>query len=105
MCNRKEHAPMTANPMGPRVQYKDMREYWEYAINFRYEKPDETWLGSGGGHKELGPDYHPLRTMANRYLQDREEMKTQTFAGLGRYFYAHDAVATETAGPIQDRTR
>ena len=46
----------------------DDTHHWEYAINFRYEKPDETWLGSGVGHKELGPDYHPLRTMANRYL-------------------------------------
>jgi hypothetical protein len=30
-------------------------------------------------------------------------MKTKTFLGLGYNFMAHDALATEGAGPIQDR--
>ena len=35
---------------------------------------------------------------------DREEMKTQTFIGLGRDFVVHDSWATESEGQIYDRT-
>ena len=31
-------------------------------------------------------------------------MKTQTFTGMGINFQAHDAFATESQGPVQDRT-
>ena len=31
-------------------------------------------------------------------------MKTQTFTGMGINFQVHDAFATESQGPIQDRT-
>ena len=31
-------------------------------------------------------------------------MKTQTFTGMGLNFQAHDAFATESQGPVQDRT-
>jgi hypothetical protein len=54
---------------------------------------------------EILPDRHLVRNAANRYLQDRAEMKTRTFTGMGPYFPAHDAFATESAGPIHDRTR
>jgi hypothetical protein len=53
---------------------------------------------------ELTEDYRPTRNAANRYLQDRESMKTQTFTGMGLNFQAHDAFATESQGPVQDRT-
>ncbi|MFM9970381.1 MAG: Rieske 2Fe-2S domain-containing protein [Burkholderiales bacterium] len=55
--------------------------------------------------KEIGPDNRHLRSAANRYLQNRDEMKTQTFAGLGRYFPAQDALAIETPGAIYDRSQ
>ncbi|HEY3115897.1 MAG TPA: hypothetical protein VGK54_04075, partial [Chloroflexota bacterium] len=55
--------------------------------------------------RPLNDGYHLVRSKANRYLQDREEMKTRTFLGLGSGFQAHDALATEGAGPIQDRTQ
>jgi phthalate 4,5-dioxygenase len=45
-----------------------------------------------------------IRNIANRYLQDREAMKTKTFAGMGHGFQAHDAFATASQGTIQDRT-
>ena len=54
---------------------------------------------------EIGPDYRPLRNKTNRYLQDREEMKTRSFTGIGTFFPAHDFYATESQGPIQDRTK
>jgi hypothetical protein len=44
------------------------------------------------------------RTKANRYLQDREEMKTHTFAGVGPSNNLQGSVVLEAA-PIQDRTR
>lgn len=46
-----------------------------------------------------------MRNQSNRYLQDREEMKAGNFAGMGPQFFVHDAFATETQGPIQDRSR
>lgn len=49
--------------------------------------------------------YRLTRDKTDRYLQDREEMKAQTFAGLGVNFVFHDTCATEGAGPIQDRTQ
>lgn len=85
----------------------DDTHHWEYVINFRYKTPrpdDERWRGRREHHAELGPDYRIVRNLSNRYLQDREEMKTRTLAGLGTYFYAQDGYATETQGPIQDRT-
>jgi phenylpropionate dioxygenase-like ring-hydroxylating dioxygenase large terminal subunit len=55
--------------------------------------------------KEVGPDKRHVRRAANRYLQDRDEMKRDdTFAGMGRYAPGQDAFAIETAGSIQDRT-
>jgi phthalate 4,5-dioxygenase len=46
-----------------------------------------------------------VRSPENRYLQDREQMKTTTFSGMGDYFPVHDAFAVETPGPIHDRSR
>jgi hypothetical protein len=46
-----------------------------------------------------------VRGLANRYLQDRGEMRTLTFSGLGRNFAAQDMCAVQGAGPIQDRTQ
>ena len=55
---------------------------------------------------ELGQGYKPTRTRENRYLQNREEMKSgQTFSGMGNYFPSHDLFAVETPGAIHDRTR
>jgi phthalate 4,5-dioxygenase oxygenase subunit len=53
----------------------------------------------------MGAGYRPERSRANRYLQDREQMKVETFAGMGNYFPSHDLFAVETPGQIHDRTR
>ncbi|HYA27548.1 MAG TPA: hypothetical protein VEI95_01930, partial [Acidobacteriota bacterium] len=45
------------------------------------------------------------RNAANRYLQDRESMRSRTFSGMGFHFHAQDAFATESQGPVQDRTQ
>jgi phthalate 4,5-dioxygenase len=45
------------------------------------------------------------RNKRNRYMQDRELMKTTSFSGMGDHFAAQDAFATETPGPIHNRSR
>jgi phenylpropionate dioxygenase-like ring-hydroxylating dioxygenase large terminal subunit len=45
------------------------------------------------------------RNKRNRYLQDRDRMKTSNFTGLGDYYAAQDAFAAESPGPIHDRSR
>jgi hypothetical protein len=47
---------------------------------------------------------HLMRKRENRYLQDRVSMRTQTFSGMGFHFHAQDAFATESQGPVQNRT-
>ncbi len=54
---------------------------------------------------ELAPGDRLVRNLGNRYLQDRSKMKSDNFSGMGDYFPAHDAYATESAGPIHDRGR
>ena len=57
-------------------------------------------------HENAGsmPDYRLKRNMANQYLQDRGAMKNN-YTGMGLNFRSHDTLATESQGPIQDRTR
>jgi hypothetical protein len=83
----------------------DDTHHWEYVVNFRYEIPSSGPLFRPEPEGELQPDYHLVRNRVNRYLQDREEMQTRTFIGTGSYFYVHDGLATEGAGPIQDRSQ
>jgi phthalate 4,5-dioxygenase len=45
------------------------------------------------------------RNKRNRYLQDRELMKTRNFSGMGDHYAAQDAFASETPGPIHERSR
>ena len=54
---------------------------------------------------ETDAQYQPRRTAANRYRQDREEMKSVSFAGMGRFFPSHDLFAVQTPGAIHDRSR
>jgi hypothetical protein len=54
---------------------------------------------------ETTPDYKSPINRSNRYKQNRELMKTETYTGLGYNFQIHDLFVTETAGSIQDRTR
>ena len=53
----------------------------------------------------LTADYKLTRNRSNRYMQDREEQRTSTYAGMGRLNVVDDAAANETQGSIQDRTQ
>jgi hypothetical protein len=77
--------------------------HWKYIFMFSRERalPEELV------HKnraDLSPAYELVRNTANRYHQDRASMASQSFTGMGFNFQAHDAFATESQGPVQDRT-
>ena len=78
---------------------------WLFALSFKRSGPipqDHRYKRSWA---MMTPDYHFIRNQSNRYLQDREEQKTSTFTGMGSVFVVQDAMANETQGPIQDRTK
>ena len=53
----------------------------------------------------IGPDHIKVRNIHNNYLQDREEQQRETFTGMGKQFLIHDSCATESMGPIYDRSK
>jgi phthalate 4,5-dioxygenase oxygenase subunit len=81
----------------------DDDHHWKYTFVYSAETPlDEKIINRE--RSEMRPDYRLVRNAANRFMQDRESMKTKTFAGMGAGFQAHDAFATASQGAIQDRT-
>jgi phenylpropionate dioxygenase-like ring-hydroxylating dioxygenase large terminal subunit len=92
-CNINWHVPI------------DDTRHWKYMLTFRRSArlDKETFHKRNSEH--VTPDFRLKRNLSNRYLQGREEMKTRTFSGMGSWFPVHDAFATESQGPIQDRTR
>jgi phenylpropionate dioxygenase-like ring-hydroxylating dioxygenase large terminal subunit len=54
---------------------------------------------------EIGPDYVKARNLRNDYLQDRQQQRSETFTGMGKAFFVHDSCATESMGPIFDRSK
>lgn len=81
----------------------DDTHHWKFSINFNRNSPvDPAYVRRQPQEEVAG--YRSTRNLTNRYLQDREEMRTATFIGLGRNFQLHDKWATEGEGPIQDRT-
>ena len=81
----------------------DDTHHWKYLFMFSRTKPLSQELRDKN-RAELSPDYRLTRQETNRYQQDRESMKTKSFTGIGFNFQAHDALATESQGPVQDRT-
>jgi len=82
----------------------DDTHHWRFSMAFKRSGP----LDPGHARERASvttADYHFTRNRANRYLQDREEQRTETWSGMGPIFVVHDSYATETAGEIQDRTQ
>lgn len=81
----------------------DDTRHWKYTMGFVRSAPlaarDRAPL-----RLELTAGYERKRNLANRYLQDRQEMRGKSYSGMGTVFQIHDAFATETQGPVQDRT-
>lgn len=85
----------------------DDTHHWRYDIVFRRSAPleEKDIRRNQEILDELGPDYRPKRNRSNRYLQDRESMKTWSFSGMGRIFNVQDTAIVEGSGPIVDRTK
>ncbi|HXQ51086.1 MAG TPA: aromatic ring-hydroxylating dioxygenase subunit alpha [Stellaceae bacterium] len=82
----------------------DDRTHWKFAINYRGSGPVDVKLQEMMMCQGLDADYRMPRNRRNRYLQDREEMRTSTFIGMGTNFYDHDRWVVESQGDIVDRT-
>ena len=53
---------------------------------------------------DVDEKYERPRSAANRYLQNRAEMNTHTYTGMGANFQDQDRFAIESEGPIYDRS-
>jgi phthalate 4,5-dioxygenase oxygenase subunit len=75
---------------------------WRYDIGFRRSRPVQE--SEVHRRKQINPDYTRIRNLRNNYLQDRQIQKTVNFTGI-EDFLNHDACATESMGPIFDRSK
>jgi phthalate 4,5-dioxygenase len=82
----------------------DDTTHWKYNLIFSREQALDNAAMRRGDEEEMLPGHRLRRNRRNRYLQDRGEMASTTFTGMGLFFTAHDAYAVETQGPVQDRT-
>ncbi len=83
----------------------DDEHHWKFMIVFSREAPLDQKKFTERYSAGTLPEYRSARNRGNRYLQDREEQKTRSYTGLGSSFPVHDLYATESQGPIQDRTQ
>ena len=83
----------------------DDTHHLRFDIAFNRVKPFDPSTDRKRNMADISPEGYPLRNRANRYLQNREEMLTKNYTGMGPNFLIHDAFAVETAGPIHDRTQ
>ena len=85
----------------------DDTHHWRYDIIFRSSTPldaaDLKKINTERNEKTSG--YRWVRNKDNRWLQDRESMKTWNFSGIGSINNAQDTAIVESAGPIQDHTQ
>ena len=82
------------------VPFDDVRT-WRYDFGFRRSRPvreEEVHR-----RKQIGPDHVRVRNARNHYLQDRQAQRTASFTGI-EDFLNHDACATESMGPIYNRS-
>lgn len=75
---------------------------WRYDIGFRRTRAVQE--AEVHRRRQIGADYVRIRNARNNYLQDRQMQKTVNFTGI-EDFLNHDACATESMGPIFDRTK
>ncbi len=78
--------------------------HWKYTILYGHEIPiDLNWIEKIV-FADVDENYQLARNQGNRYQQNRQEMKTMSFAGMGQSFWAHDKFAVEAQGAIVDRS-
>ena len=107
-------SPLTnprTNPISENCGYQinwhvpiDDVNHWKYVVAHRFDGPvDVEFLQRGFG--SIGPDFVMPRNRANDFMQDREEMQSRSFAGLGPSFFVHDKCVIEAQGGIIDRSQ
>ena len=83
---------------------------WVICVTYRPEGPLQAaelaaWRNGDNAHRKVVPGTTtPTERLDNEYLIDRQAQKTTSFTGI-KGVRAQDAMVTETAGPIADRTR
>ena len=79
----------------------------KYMLNFQRTGPinQEMMKKAYEWHVIPGTNLETRRNKENRWLQDREEMNTSWYAGLGPSFSVHDNWVTESMGPMYDRSK
>jgi phthalate 4,5-dioxygenase oxygenase subunit len=75
---------------------------WRYDLGFLRDRVADDEDRSRT--RQIGDDYTRIRTQRNQYLQDRQMQRTVNYTGITD-FLNHDACATETMGPIYQRSR
>lgn len=93
------------NARQPEVHFyvpADDTHTWRYDLGMVLDRP----VRPEDRHKAtaIGPDYRRLAHRGNHYLQDRQKQRTSDFTGI-EHFFVEDACATESQGPIWDRSR
>ena len=81
----------------------DETHHWKYTFDFNKRGPIDPEVIER--NRAAKTNYRPKRNKANRYLQNRESMKTESFCGMGSVFQDQDSCAAEGMGPTQDRTQ
>ncbi len=82
----------------------DDTHHWKFIFSFSREKPVDRTLAQVGRGAGFTRDYKPFQNKSNRYMQDRESMKTRSYSGIDGV-PIQDVYAVEGAGAIQDRTK
>lgn len=74
---------------------------WRYDLGFLRDRlPNaDDW----NRKTQIGPGHVKIRNLGNNYLQDRQLQATTNYTGIEN-FLNHDACATESMGPIYDRS-
>jgi hypothetical protein len=80
----------------------DEHNTWRYDFFFKWSKP--MTKEDSSKRDFVGADYRKLRNRRNNYLQDRQVQKSVNFTGIEE-FLNQDACATESMGPVADRTK
>lgn len=83
----------------------DDTHHWKYMLTFRRSGPLDFQSMHQRNASAIDDGYRLTRNLENRYLQDRNEMVSKTYSGMGGVFPVHDGYATESQGPIQNRTQ
>ena len=83
---------------------RDDETAWHFIVRYNTSGPIDTEeYAASRGLNEVDAAFHKDRNLGNRYLQDRQAMKSRSFSGIEGILIEDDAIA-EIQGPVVDRT-